>query len=182
MTLDMAYEKTNLSPYKFFEEAIFSANSNPICNGLNMTEWFDEYLYDAVSSRGFMSAIMTQQPNKSGCWMVEMFDVIKYLERSRSMLPALGICGDQQFSTGIKYYKTTEDGFPTLSRTVPEFKNCYAKKEMSGSESECEELKNDSKIYNCYGCNDSDRSLCISCQGVPVSNVCLNNKKIHYSA
>lgn len=182
MTLDMAYEKTNLSPYKFFEEAIFSTNSNPICNGIHMSEWFDQYLYSAVSSKGFLSAIMTQQPNKSGCWMVEMFDVVKFVETDKSITPALGICGEQQFSSGIKYYEESSDGLPTLSRTVPEFKNCYAQSNMTGSESECEQLNDDSKIYNCYGCNDSNRSLCISCQGVPVSNVCIGNKKIHYSA
>ena len=77
MTLDMALKKTKLTPYQFFEEAIFGTNNNPICNGLNMTEWFDGFLYKAVSNKKFTSAIMTMQPNKSGCWMVEMFDITK---------------------------------------------------------------------------------------------------------
>ena len=78
-TLDMALEETNMTPHQFFEEAIHGTNSNPICNGLNMTEWFDAFLYKAVIDKGFTSAIMTMQPNKSGCWMVEMFDIMNYV-------------------------------------------------------------------------------------------------------
>ena len=188
MTLDMAYEKTGLSPYKFFEEAIFGTNSNPICNGLNITEWFDEFLYEAVSKKGFLSAIMTQQPNKSGCWMVEMFDVTQYIKTDKSFVPKLGICGKQKLGSGIQYSQNNSDfiskfGIPTILNTVPSKTDCYnTLSHTSSEEEECDELLNNSKIYNCHGCNDSNRSLCISCKGVPISNVCLNNKKIHYGA
>jgi len=184
MTLDMAYEKTGLSPYKFFEEAIFGYNSNPICNGINMTEWFDEFLYKAVTNNGFLSAIMTQQPNKSGCWMVEMFDIEQYVLTKNKFTPALGICGKQKLASGIQYYNSSLDnkyGKPNILGTVPKYLNCFNDNKHSSS-SECEEIKNDSNIYNCYGCNDSNKSLCISCKGVPISSICLSNKKIHYSA
>ena len=184
MTLDMAYEKTGLSPYKFFEEAIFGYNSNPICNGLNMTEWFDEFLYPGVTENGFLSAIMTQQPNKSGCWMVEMFDIEQYVLIKNKYTPSLGICGKQKLASGIQYYnnKNNDYGKPTILGTIPKNKNCFNVENPPSSLEECDELKNDSKVYNCYGCNDSNKSLCISCKGVPISSVCLSNKKIHYSA
>lgn len=182
MTLDMAYEKTGLSPYKFFEEAIFGYNSNPVCNGLNMTEWFDEFLYPVVIQNGFLSAIMTQQPNKSGCWMVEMFDIEQFVLH-KNMTPKLGICGKQKLASGIQYYRNDNTfGSPTILGTVPKHNNCFNIENPTSSLNECDELNNDSNVYNCYGCNDSNKSLCISCKGVPISSVCLSNKKIHYGA
>tara|TARA_A100001015_G_scaffold234090_1_gene265445 strand:- start:171 stop:737 length:567 start_codon:yes stop_codon:yes gene_type:complete len=188
----MAYEKTGLSPHEFFEEAIFGTNSNPICNGLNLIEDLDQYLYEEVAKNGFLSAIMTQQPNKSGCWMVEMFDVYQYLYTNKSVLPELGICGKQiHLGSGIQYWsndKKQKFGQYTMTSTIPKYDNCYYKKLDSGSEEEnrlrqkCDNLKNDSKIVDCGGCNDTNRALCVSCKGVPVSEVCLSSKKVTYSA
>ena len=180
-TLDMALEETNMTPHQFFEEAIHGTESNPICNGINMTEWFDGFLYDAVYKKGFTSAIMTMQPNKSGCWMVEMFDVVSYVNHI-GMKPRLGICGQQLLHSGIqKYDKNNSTNYiPQIMGTIPSNHNCGKSLE---EESNCEENLNDSgKICNIYGCRDTNHALCMSCDAVPLSNICVSNKKINYGS
>lgn len=200
LTLDMAYKETNMSPYQFFEEAIFGTNSNPICNGLNITEWFDEFLYLSVSAKGFKSAIMTMQPNKSGCWMVEMFDLTNWTNDPNMMTPELGICGNQQLGSGGNYnnYKKildcSDDEICSLDNTpingiIPMSKNCKGKSTISLNEhvidyncNSVSEGLNENKLCDVNGCNDTNNAICMSCIGVPTSLVCLSNKKINYSA
>ena len=186
-TLDMALEETNMTTHQFFEEAIHGTNSNPICNGISMTEWFDSFLYKAVIAKGFTSAIMTMQPNKSGCWMVEMFDVINYVNANPNMRPELGICGEQKLQSGIKKAihdtpDTPDENYikyiPQIMGTIPSNKDCG----NSNKESGCENLDNSGKQCNIYGCRDTNHALCMSCDAVPISNICINNKKIDYSS
>ena len=196
MTLDMALEKTNMSPYEFFDEAIFGRQSNPICNGLNITEWFDYFLYDACAKKGFFSAIMTMQPNKGGNWTVEMFDLQQYLKMYNAPAaikdaPKLGLCGNQQLASGSRYYSEGEDNvsnnetYPTITNTVPAKKYCT---DVSDPEkhtgSECEEKldKMGGKVCNIYGCQDTNKALCLNCESVQASDVCMTDKKITYKA
>lgn len=190
MTLDMALEETKMTPHQFFEEAIFGTNSNPICNGINMTEWFDFFLYQSVANKGFLSAIMTMQPNKSGTWMVEMFDIVNYIKipTNSKLKPTLGICGNQLLGSGGKYYNNESETLPPpINGIIPKSQDCKSDYPVSLKEKNylCgsgPEALNKNKICDINGCNDSNTAICMSCLGVPASLVCLTDKKINYSA
>ena len=179
-TLDMALEETNMTTHQFFEEAIHGTNSNPICNGLNMTEWFDSFLYKAVIDKGFTSAIMTMQPNKSGCWMVEMFDITNYVTAKTNITPKLGICGEQKLQSGIKKAIHDKSYISQIMGTIPSNDDCGNSKVESGCGND--KLDNSGKQCNIYGCRDTNHALCMSCDAVPLSNICISNKKIDYSS
>ena len=62
--------------------------------------------------------------------------------------------------------------------TIPSNENCGGASEESG----CENLDNSGKQCNIYGCRDTNHALCMSCDSVKMSNVCINNKKINYGS